>query len=425
MLRRSGIAGWVVLALATGQLTAQDQQRPGQQQGAQSSQQSSSQPRSTLQSGQSSQAGQSSQSQSDKLDSAVAKWLITMNEAEIQLSQIGQQRAQNSQVKDFASKMIQDHRQFVQQLQQIAGPSHSGGGSQSTSGFHSSQSTSGSSQSSSDTSRATTGSSQSNIDSDRSTEGATRDLQSSQSSTQDQSSQPQSSQDQPTSSLSQSSSTQGQSSSQNQDTSQGSSSQRQPSQDQPSSSLSQSPSQGQGSPSQNQPSVGQSATQDPSSTPQSNLSQSEQNQSSRSESQGQTAQDRSSTQTSDRQFSEGGVQTRAYRGDSSFSSHASSGDLHQLLQLHSQIESKVAETLAKGLQEKQGDQFDQTFIGLQLLAHMRMLDTLQVMQQHASGQLRQTIEDARQATQQHLQMAEQLNKTLETSVASERTPPRQ
>jgi predicted outer membrane protein len=397
MLRRSGIAGWVVLTLATGQLAAQDQQRAGQQQGSQSTQQQSTQQSSTLQS------SQSNQGQHGKLDSAVAKWLIAMNEAEIQLSQFGQQQAENSQVKDFAAKMVQDHRQLVEQLRQIAGDS------QSISGSQSSQSTSRSRESISGSGQATSGSSHSTRESNQSTRGS----QSSQSTDGTQSRQ--SLQDPSASSQSPqggSSSSSGQSLSSQEQASESQASEDQPSRRDPSSSLGQS-SQDHAPFSPDRPSQELSSSQGQSSATQTDPSQSAQRQQSRSS----TAQSRGT------HVSEGGIETRSYRGETSFGS--SGGELHQVLQLQEQIESKVVETLKKGLQDKQGSQFDQTFMGLQLLAHMRMLDTLDVMQQHASGQLRQTLQDAQQATQQHLQMAEQLKKTLETSVASERTPQRQ
>jgi predicted outer membrane protein len=51
----------------------------------------------------------------------MANCLLAQNEAEVQLTELAQQQAQNSSVKEFAQKMAQDHRQMIQQLQQIAG----------------------------------------------------------------------------------------------------------------------------------------------------------------------------------------------------------------------------------------------------------------------------------------------------------------
>jgi predicted outer membrane protein len=53
-------------------------------------------------------------------DSKFAACLIIDNQKEIALAKLAQQNAQNEQVKAFAEKMVQDHQQFVQLLQEIA-----------------------------------------------------------------------------------------------------------------------------------------------------------------------------------------------------------------------------------------------------------------------------------------------------------------
>lgn len=50
-------------------------------------------------------------------DAMIAQWVILGNQREINLSQIGQQRAENADVRQFAQQMVQEHRQFIQQLQ--------------------------------------------------------------------------------------------------------------------------------------------------------------------------------------------------------------------------------------------------------------------------------------------------------------------
>ena len=64
-------------------------------------------------------AGQAGEGQ--KLDKYLAGCLLMKNQAEIELSQFGQQQAQNPQVKQFAQMLVQEHQQLSQQLKQIAG----------------------------------------------------------------------------------------------------------------------------------------------------------------------------------------------------------------------------------------------------------------------------------------------------------------
>jgi len=59
-----------------------------------------------------------------------------MNQGEVELSELAQQQAQNPEVKQFAEQMVQDHRQLIQQLQQVAG-TQSGAGSSGTTGSRS------------------------------------------------------------------------------------------------------------------------------------------------------------------------------------------------------------------------------------------------------------------------------------------------
>jgi len=60
-------------------------------------------------------------SSNSEVEQFMANCLLAQNEAEVQLTQLAEQQAQSSDVKQFAQKMAQDHRQMIQQLQQIAG----------------------------------------------------------------------------------------------------------------------------------------------------------------------------------------------------------------------------------------------------------------------------------------------------------------
>lgn len=74
------------------------------------------------------------QQQSGAADKEIATWLIIGNQAEVALGNLAQQQAEHPAVKQFAQKMVQDHTQFMQKLQQAAGAS-SESGSAPTSSF--------------------------------------------------------------------------------------------------------------------------------------------------------------------------------------------------------------------------------------------------------------------------------------------------
>jgi putative membrane protein len=97
----------------------------------------------------------------------------------------------------------------------------------------------------------------------------------------------------------------------------------------------------------------------------------------------------------------------------------------KMVQMFDRIESQFAEKLVEGLREKQGRQLDNTVMGLEVLAHMRMVETLDVMQQQTSGELQQILEQAHEKTRQHLQEAEQLGRKIEESAVAQRTQPGQ
>jgi len=66
------------------------------------------------------------------VDHYLASCLLAKNEGEVQLSEIAQQKSENAEVKQFAQKMIQDHRKMIEQLQPLA--SMQGGTSRGASG---------------------------------------------------------------------------------------------------------------------------------------------------------------------------------------------------------------------------------------------------------------------------------------------------
>src|SRR5215468_8242168 len=71
------------------------------------------------QTGQTRQKGQTGTTQDSFLDKA-----MEMNQAEINLSEMAQNKAENEMVKEFADMMVQDHTKALDELRNAAGGSH-------------------------------------------------------------------------------------------------------------------------------------------------------------------------------------------------------------------------------------------------------------------------------------------------------------
>lgn len=84
-----------------------------------------------------------------------------------------------------------------------------------------------------------------------------------------------------------------------------------------------------------------------------------------------------------------------------------------LVRLKQQIGQQCLASAQHELEEKEGDEFDKCFIGMQIAGHMHMLDCLKVFSRYASPELDQTIEQEEQTTQEHLDRAKDLIKELE------------
>ena len=87
----------------------------------------------------------------------------------------------------------------------------------------------------------------------------------------------------------------------------------------------------------------------------------------------------------------------------------STGGLN-FVRLKQQLGQQCVASAQRELEEKEGEEFDKCYIGLQIAKHMEMLDTLKVFSRYASPQLDQVIEDAEQTTQDHLDRAKDLIK---------------
>lgn len=89
-----------------------------------------------------------------------------------------------------------------------------------------------------------------------------------------------------------------------------------------------------------------------------------------------------------------------------------------IIRLKQQLGQQCAASAEEELGEKEGDEFDKCFVGMQIAKHMEMLDTLKVFSRYASPELDEIIEDAEQTTQEHLKHAKKLIKQLEEDQAS-------
>lgn len=89
-----------------------------------------------------------------------------------------------------------------------------------------------------------------------------------------------------------------------------------------------------------------------------------------------------------------------------------SGEI-DLVQLHQKIVKKHGESIKKMLEDKEGATFDQAFMTQQAMAHLAMLDTLKVFQDEATGELQKTIKEGIQTTEQHMDEAIQILRSVE------------
>jgi len=84
-----------------------------------------------------------------------------------------------------------------------------------------------------------------------------------------------------------------------------------------------------------------------------------------------------------------------------------------VLMFHEEVTKQCTETTIAALKEKKGADFDHAFMHQQVMAHMSMLDTLKVAGNHASPELKPTLDEAAQHTQAHLDEAKQILEQLE------------
>jgi predicted outer membrane protein len=80
--------------------------------------------------------------------------------------------------------------------------------------------------------------------------------------------------------------------------------------------------------------------------------------------------------------------------------------------IHHEMGEQCLESAKKELGNKEGHEFDQCYIGMQIGAHMHMLDALKVFKNHTTGELQQDIEESIDTTQAHLKEAKKIMEEL-------------
>ncbi|MGH7137670.1 MAG: DUF4142 domain-containing protein [Pirellulales bacterium] len=92
-----------------------------------------------------------------------------------------------------------------------------------------------------------------------------------------------------------------------------------------------------------------------------------------------------------------------------------------LVRLKQQLGQQCVASAEHELEQKEGDEFDKCYIGMQIAKHMEMLDTLKVFSRYASQELDELIEQAEQTTEDHLEHAKHLIKQLDNDSPSDKS----
>ena len=88
-----------------------------------------------------------------------------------------------------------------------------------------------------------------------------------------------------------------------------------------------------------------------------------------------------------------------------------------MLKIKQEVAETCVGTITQELETKSAAEFDRCFLGYQVGAHLRMLDTLKVFERHASPGLAKTIGEATEMTQEHLVQAKKLLAQFDANVA--------
>jgi predicted outer membrane protein len=76
--------------------------------------------------------------------------------------------------------------------------------------------------------------------------------------------------------------------------------------------------------------------------------------------------------------------------------------------IHRELADQCLESSKKELNDKQANEFDKCYMGMQVAAHMKMLDELKVLKNHVSSQFSQDLEQSIETTEHHLSEAKKI-----------------
>jgi putative membrane protein len=80
--------------------------------------------------------------------------------------------------------------------------------------------------------------------------------------------------------------------------------------------------------------------------------------------------------------------------------------------IHKQVADQCLATVKEELSNKSSQEFDHCFMGQQIGAHMKVVDSLKVLRNYASNDLRQKLDKELETAQHHLQMAKKIEEGL-------------
>lgn len=115
------------------------------------------------------------------------------------------------------------------------------------------------------------------------------------------------------------------------------------------------------------------------------------------------------------------IEVRGARPGADVEVHGAAGGHVDWIAIHKELGKRCLESTKKELSKHQGMDFDQAFMGQQLLAHMEMVDKLSVFKNHASPELRQVIDSELQMANNHLNEARQIMEQMKDTEVPPRT----
>jgi predicted outer membrane protein len=94
--------------------------------------------------------------------------------------------------------------------------------------------------------------------------------------------------------------------------------------------------------------------------------------------------------------------------------HARTANMQlDFVQLHREVAEQCLADAKEKLSQKEGDEFDKCFMGMQLAAHASMQSKLTVFQKHATGELKNMIAEGLEKVKKHIMHAEKLMAELD------------